>query len=72
MPSQVKQLCELILGCESLPEPEADPAEFLKALRQQQATVPPVFHPTKRVLLPWFDLKGLSSLLNLGSSCVLI
>jgi len=55
LPSQAKELAELILGCDPLPEPELSFPEFLKALKEAQGRVPAVFHPLKMKPLPWFD-----------------
>lgn len=55
LPSQAKELAELILGCGPLPEPELSFPDFLNALKGAQARVPAVFHPLKMAPLPWFD-----------------
>jgi len=58
LPSQAKELAELILGCKPLPEPEVDAATFLKQLKLEQERLPSVFHPLKGARQPWFDLKA--------------
>jgi len=72
LPSQAKDLAELILGCGPLPEPEADPEAFLAALTRAQAEVPAVFHPIKGSAQPWFNVQKFGKMLKGGGGeCVL-
>lgn len=57
LPSQAKELMELILGTD-LPEPEVDPAAFLKALTATLASVPPVYNPISKSVSSWVDVKA--------------
>jgi len=58
LPSQAKELLELILGCKPLPEPELSMPDFLRAIEAEQAHVPRVFNPRKMEPMPWFDPKA--------------
>ena len=60
LPSQVKQLCELLLDCPSLPQPEHDYAEFERRLREALALVGPTFDPVGAREAPWVNLPVLS------------
>jgi hypothetical protein len=55
VPSQVKQCCEAILGCGTLPEPEADLAAFRAAVKESLGGVTPVFDPISKAMRPWVD-----------------
>ena len=55
VPSQIKQCCEAILGCGTLPEPEADPAAFRAAVKESLGSVSPVFDPISKAMRPWVD-----------------
>ena len=68
LPSQAKELAELILGCKPLPEPEVDAAAFLKQLKAEQERLPAVFHPLKMVQQPWLDAKTFGKLVKKGGS----
>ena len=68
LPSQAKELAELILGCKPLPEPEVDAAGFLKQLKAEQERVPAVFHPLKMSAQPWFDPKTVGKVIKKGGS----
>ncbi|KAL3925511.1 MAG: hypothetical protein SGPRY_003628 [Prymnesium sp.] len=70
LPSQVKELVESILGCKPLPEPEVDISDFIKAVKAEQANIPLVFDPKRRLRLPWFDVKGMRQLISSDSSYV--
>jgi len=72
LPSQAKELAELILGCKSLPEPEVDAKGFLEELKLEQDRVPGVFHPLKGLVTPWFDPKTFAKAVKSGKggSCV--
>lgn len=74
LPSQAKELAELILGCKPLPEPEVSLADFLKAIKEEQARVPEVFNPLKMAPMPWFDAKTFGRVAKGGGgggSCVI-
>uniref|UniRef100_A0A7S3AKN0 Uncharacterized protein n=1 Tax=Haptolina ericina TaxID=156174 RepID=A0A7S3AKN0_9EUKA len=72
MPTQVKQLCEVLLGV-SLPEPELNPAAFSTAVTHALAEAPAVFDPIRSVMGPWIKtsrLHGQSPLsAMMGSAC---
>ena len=68
LPSQAKELAELILGCKPLPEPEVDAAAFLKQLKAEQERLSAVFHPLKMTQQPWFDVKTFGKLVKKGGS----
>lgn len=59
-PTQVKQLCEKLLGCKPLPEPELDAPAFLRALEVALAGTPKVYDPLSRRMKPWVDTGRLS------------
>uniref|UniRef100_A0A6V4A1U7 VWFA domain-containing protein n=1 Tax=Prymnesium polylepis TaxID=72548 RepID=A0A6V4A1U7_9EUKA len=63
LPSQVKELCELILGCR-LPEPQVDKAAFFRALTAALQDAGEVFDPLSRRMKPWVDLDALEAHLN--------
>ena len=58
-PSQVKQLCELILGCGPLPEPELDSAAFLQQLKVAVKAAGKVYDPLRRSMKPWVNMTHL-------------
>lgn len=58
LPSQAKRLCECILGCAPLPEPEVEPEEFTVALDAALARLPPVYNPVRRAMMPWVDAQA--------------
>lgn len=57
--SQVKQFCELMLGCGVLPEPEADGAAFRAAVQECLQSVRPVYDPLSKRMKPWVDTNKL-------------
>ena len=59
-PTQVKQLCEQILGCKPLPEPELEPVAFLRQLKAALQAAPKVFDPLKGSLQPWVNVELLA------------
>ena len=67
IPSQVKQLCELLLDCPSLPQPEADYAAFETRLREALALVGPTFDALGAREAPWVCLPELSRQLGHAS-----
>ena len=56
LPSQAKQLCERILGCDELPEPELDEHAFKAALGSALSQMPNVYNPIKKKMTPWVDV----------------
>lgn len=64
MPFQQRQFAELLLGCETLPEPELDAQAFKMAVQRALKHLPPVYDPIARQMRPWIN----PSLL-LGKSC---
>jgi hypothetical protein len=53
LPSQIKMLCEAILGTPDLPEPEVDLKAFVAAVDEQLALHPKVFDPPSGKMSPW-------------------
>lgn len=70
-PSQCKQLIELILGCDTLPEPELDPAAFLAAVETAQREAPQVFNPTRSRFGAWVEPAYLKRHISPGRGCVI-
>ena len=68
LPSQAKQLCERILGCAELPEPEVDPDGFRAALKGALGELPAVHHPMRRGMAPWVDVHLLMRSLKGGAN----
>jgi hypothetical protein len=60
LPSQIKELCELVLGCSPLPEPDTDWADFEAALSDALANVPLVYDPLAGSHRPWIDVPMLA------------
>lgn len=56
LPSQAKLLCERVLGCAELPEPEVDPDGFAKALKAALSRLPAVYNPIRGAMTPWVDV----------------
>lgn len=73
LPTQAKRVCELVLGCNELPEPEADPDGFRAELKAALAKLPPVYNPVRKSMTPWIDVKALERSFkgNSGSGCVI-
>lgn len=67
MPTQVKSLCELLLG-QGLPEPEIDPVAFADAVQRAQAELAPVYDPVRKTSQPWIDVRSLNRTLVPGQS----
>ena len=59
-PSQVKQFCELLLGCGPLPEPELDSAAFLQQLKVAVKAAGKVYDPLRRRMRPWVNMTRLT------------
>jgi len=68
LPSQAKELTECILGCDALPEPEVDVAEFSRAANDALRAVAPVFDPLSGKVKPWVDVRRIMSGARKGSS----
>ena len=64
LPSQIKTLCEALLGCPSLPEPELDPQAFLAGIEEALALQPNVFDPISGKLQPWIKTDILKARLS--------
>jgi len=64
---------EIILGSKQLPQPELDPAEFVRAVSDELQHAAPVFHPLKQYCMPWFDVKKMGRVVGQSSagSCVI-
>ena len=45
LPSQIKMMCEAVLGCTNLPDPDVDPKAFIAAVDEQVALHPRILHP---------------------------
>ena len=58
-PREIKALCEKLLGCKRLPEPELDGAAFLRALEAALGRTPKVYDPLTRSMRPWVDTRRL-------------
>jgi len=59
LPSQARELAELLLGCEPLPEPELQPDDFAAALHAALAHVPPVYDACTNTTRPLVDVNRL-------------
>jgi len=68
LPTQAKELLELILGCESLPEPEVDLQGFLKAVEGHLDSVPSVYNPMTKASSKWVDVKSFRRVNKAGKS----
>lgn len=66
-PTDIKQMCELLLGAR-LPEPELDPPAFLAALRRALAPLPLVFDPRTRRMRPWVDVERVAAELRVHAT----
>jgi len=63
VPSQSKQLCEMLLGC-SLPEPDLDLPAFISALKEALGAEPHTFDPRSKMRKPWIDVAALNRTLK--------
>lgn len=59
LPSQAKRLCECVLGCAELPEPEVEEANFRSALAAAIGRLPPVYNPARGQMTPWVDVDAI-------------
>ncbi|KAL1529066.1 hypothetical protein AB1Y20_000028 [Prymnesium parvum] len=55
MPSQLRQLCELLLGCPPLADPQTDFAAFVSQLRRALDVAHPVYDVLSAAYRPWID-----------------
>mmetsp|Transcript_29238 Transcript_29238/g.48504 ORF Transcript_29238/g.48504 Transcript_29238/m.48504 type:complete len:366 (-) Transcript_29238:225-1322(-) len=71
LPSQIKQFCELLLGCDLLPEPEVDVNAFIAQLEVALKTTPIVFDTISGSSRHWINIKTLKRTLKGDAGCVL-
>ena len=64
LPSQIKIMCEALLGCTNLPDPDVDPKAFIAAVDEQVALHPKVFDPPSGKMQPWIKTDVLKSRLK--------
>lgn len=67
-PSQVRQMCELLLGCGQLPDPQTDWLGFDDALRAALASAPSTVDPRSGRRRPWIDQKRVGRM-RPGAAC---
>lgn len=60
VPSQVRQLCELLLGCGPLPEPEIEWKAFHAALNDAVASAPTTIDPRTGRRRPWINAAAIA------------
>ena len=64
LPSQIKIMCDALLGCTNLPDPDVDPKAFIVAVDEQVALHPKVFDPPSGKMQPWIKTDVLKSRLK--------
>lgn len=64
LPSQIKMMCEAVLGCTNLPDPDVDPKAFIAAVDEQVALHPKVFDPPSGKMQPWIKTDVLKTRLK--------
>tara|TARA_B100000768_G_C11251969_1_gene364509 strand:- start:172 stop:450 length:279 start_codon:yes stop_codon:yes gene_type:complete len=64
LPSQIKMMCESLLGCTKLPDPDVDPKAFIAAVDEQVALHPKVFDPPSGKMQPWIKTDVLKTRLK--------
>ena len=64
LPSQIKIMCEALLGCTNLPDPDVDPKAFIAAVDEQVALHPKVFDPPSGKMQQWIKTDVLKSRLK--------
>ena len=64
LPSQIKLMCESLLGCTELPDPDVDPKAFIAAVDEQVALHPKVFDPPSGKMQPWIKTDVLKTRLK--------
>ena len=69
MPSQARQLCELILGCGSLPEPEREWAAFRSAVMVALSSAPSTVDPRSGRRAPWIAMSRLGAITGRSILC---
>ena len=69
-PSQVRQMCELILGCGELPDPQTDRPGFDDALKAALASAPSTVDPRSGKRRPWIDQKRTAASGPCASCCM--
>ena len=67
MIAEIKQFCELLLGCPQLPEPELDLAAFVRAVEQATAELPAAYDPLRSAAGPWIKTRKLQGGGSLGA-----
>ena len=70
VPTQLKSFCELLLGCDALPEPELDRPAFVAALERALACVPRVFDPLTFREQSWIKASRLFRRFSSDSCCL--
>lgn len=69
LPSEIRGFLQLLLGCDTLPEPELDVPAFLEGVRLALKDEPPTYDPRSGKLKPWIDLRALERALYRSSRC---
>jgi len=59
LPCQIRQLCELLLGCDKLPDPDADIDAFQTALEVALEGVPYTYDARRKEQRAWIDVPRL-------------
>ena len=62
MPSQARELCEVLLCCGPLPEPELEWSAFMSALRTALLSAPSTVDPSTGRRRAWIDLRRIGRL----------
>ena len=70
--SQAKQLCELILGCGTLPEPELEWAAFKSAVLAALASVPSTVDPRTGRRSAWINVARFGAVLGRNALCEML
>jgi len=67
MPSQMAELCELVLGCPPLPDPQIDFAKFERELARAVQVAPMVYDAMAGCHRPWIDTSSVASRYSPGN-----
>lgn len=59
LPSQVRELAELLLGCDKLPDPELDLEAFAAALEKELESAPLTYDARRKAMAKWIDVRWL-------------